>query len=90
MDNREIKVEIQTLGRKYDFIVNGYKVSVTVPIYDTVGMHPLEILLKDLLTMADTVKNLERFQSAPGELPPAEPRVKLEDILKNNDSPQGV
>ncbi len=78
----EIKVEIQTLGRKYDFIVNGYKISITIPVYDTVGMHPLEILLKDMVTMVDTVKDLERFQTVPvKELPEGEPKVMLDDVL---------
>lgn len=89
-ETKEIKVEIQTMGRKYDFIINGYKISFTLPIYDTVGMHPLDILLKDFLTMTDTVKDLERFQSAPTkELPEGDPKVTLDDVLNPKDKDAG-
>ena len=85
-ETKEIKVEIQTMGRKYDFVINGYKISLTLPIYDTVEMHPLDILLKDFLTMTDTVKDLERFQSAPvKELKEGEPKISLDDVLSPKD-----
>ena len=78
--NEEIKVEIQTLGRKYEFVINGYKVIITIPIYDTVGMHPLEILTRDLESVLNAVRNLEKFQSNK-ELPPGEPKVTVSDIV---------
>lgn len=78
--NEGIKVEIETLGRKYDFIINGYKVVVAVSIYDTVGMHPLDVLIKDLESVLNAVRGLEKFQSGQQkELPPGE-KVTLSDI----------
>lgn len=76
-------IKITTLGKDYVFIVNGYRISFKVSAYDTVGMHPLEILEKDLASILEVMKSLERFQT--GDKPVEEPKVSLDDVLYSKD-----
>lgn len=58
-------LEIQKIPRQYDWIVNGYKITVVVPPWDDEGIHPKDILIKDLETAIETLKSAETFKLPP-------------------------
>ena len=76
------KVLITPIPKKYEFIVNAYRVTFYVVPKDDAGSHPLDILQVDLTEVVNALKQLERFRvdEPLKALPSAEGKYTLEDL----------